>query len=558
MKITTITKLAAAIAATTSLAGCLDLESDDETSTPSAPFERSLSMAENSNQSVVDLTSISGQTCFDASECSASGYVFPANAILVPGEDGDDITDILLATINDASTDAVIVLPKGTFKVNKNVAVSSAQDGLTLVGHGIDETKLDFIDSPADDGIKVSGANNIVLRDFSVYEAAKNGIKVDQANGVHFNYVATIWENPLTAEAEEEGHNGIYGLYPVGSQNVLVENSYSKGSSDAGIYVGQTSNIVVRHNVAEHNVAGIEIENSSNADVYENVAFDNTGGLLVFDLDGLDKASGSNIRIFNNHSYSNNLVNAGSGFVGYVPKGTGALVLASDGVEIYNNQFDDNNGQAIALTSYFLIDDTMEKYTDATVEGSYVPTMLRGWTPLINNIYIHDNAYKNNSSFPDVNPKTSLLGDVSMGYLVGQNFISTPSSHPAVVYDGVGELITKTGAFDELGITAAAYNGTMCIENSVNQNTTADLDFNIGSVYGVDPSETHPATGAALNFDENSVPAPTLRIEAIGSNTIMNCATSPTRLDPSIVTINGNKYGCGTGGDDEDTASCNL
>jgi len=559
MKITTITKLAAAVTAATALMGCLD--SDDETSAPSAPFERSLSMAANSNQSVVDLTTISDQTCFDAGECSASGYVFPANATLVPGEDGDDITDLLLATINDAATDAVIVLPKGTFKVNKNVAVSSAQNGLTLVGYGIDQTKLDFIDSPADDGIKVSGANNIVLRDFSVYEAAKNGIKVDQANGVHFNYVSTIWENPLTPEAEEEGYNGIYGLYPVGSQNVLVENSYSKGSSDAGIYVGQTSNIVVRHNVAEHNVAGIEIENSSNADVYENVAFDNTGGLLVFDLDGLDKAFGSNIRIFNNHSYANNLANAGSGFVGYVPKGTGALILASDGVEVYNNQFDDNNGQAIALTSYFLIDDTMEKYTDATVEGSYVPTMMNGWTPITNNIYIHDNAYKNNSSFPDINPETSLLGDVSLAYLAGQNFVMQPVSHPAVVYDGVGELIVNTGAFAALGITPAAYNDTVCIENSINQNTTAGLDLNIAYVYGTDPTETHPVSGDPLNFAaDGQTPAPTLRVEEIGSDsqTLMKCSTSPIRLDPSIVTINGNKYGCGTGGDDEATASCNL
>ena len=102
----------------------------------------------------------------------------------------------------------------------------------------------------------------------------------EDGNGVHFNYVATVWENPLTPSAEDNGLNGIYGLYPVGSQNVLIENSYSKGSSDAGIYAGQTSNIVVRNNIAE-----------------ENVAFNNTAGLLVFDLDGLDKAFGSNIRI---------------------------------------------------------------------------------------------------------------------------------------------------------------------------------------------------------------------------------------------------------------------
>jgi hypothetical protein len=143
----------------------------------------------------------------------------------------------------------------------------------------------------------------------------------EDGNGVHFNYVATVWENPLTPSAEDNGLNGIYGLYPVGSQNVLIENSYSKGSSDAGIYAGQTSNIVVRNNIAE-----------------ENVVFNNTNDLLIFDLDGLEKACGSNIRILNNHSYGNNLANAGSGFVEQVSKGTSSLVLASDGVEIFKKQ----------------------------------------------------------------------------------------------------------------------------------------------------------------------------------------------------------------------------
>ncbi len=542
-------QLAAAVAAGLTLAGC----GSDSDSSSDSPFPRGLSMAANANQSVVDLTAIADQTCFDAGTCSASGYVFPIDATIVPGEDGDDITTALLAVINDAGTNEVIVLPKGTFKVNKSVAISSAQNGLTLVGHGIDQTKLDFIDSPNDDGIKVNTVNNIVLRDFSVYEAAKNGIKVDQSNGVHFNYVSTIWENPLTLNAEEEGHNGIYGIYPVGSQNVLVENSYSKGSSDAGIYVGQTSNIVVRHNVAEHNVAGIEIENSSNADVYENVAFDNTAGLLVFDLDGLDKAFGSNIRLFNNQSFSNNLVNAGSGFVGKVPKGTGALVLASDGVEFYNNQFNDNNGQAIVLASYFLIDEDLENYGT-----KYAATLGKGWTPIVNNIYMHDNAYKNNGSDPDLNPETSLFAEIATGYVAGHNYTGASVTHPAIMYDGLGELLANAGALAGMGITPGNFGDTICLEDSVNQNDNGGI-LNVASVFGVDPVEVSPLDNETpLNFDAEGLPSPTLRVEPVGQNDLLNCETSPTRLNASVVTINGVTYGCGTGGDDAGTASCNL
>ena len=63
-----------------------------------------------------------------------------------------------------------------------------------------------------------------------------------------------------------------------------MEDNVAIGASDAGIYVGQSANVVVRRNRAEWNVAGIEIENTVDAHVYENVATNNTGGILVFNL----------------------------------------------------------------------------------------------------------------------------------------------------------------------------------------------------------------------------------------------------------------------------------
>ncbi|MFZ4083138.1 MAG: right-handed parallel beta-helix repeat-containing protein [Pirellula sp.] len=44
--------------------------------------------------------------------------------------------------------------------------------------------------------------------------------------------------------------------------NFLIEDCIAIGASDAGIYVGQSQDIVVRNCRAERNVAGIEIENS--------------------------------------------------------------------------------------------------------------------------------------------------------------------------------------------------------------------------------------------------------------------------------------------------------
>src|SRR4029434_3597221 len=85
-------------------------------------------------------------------------------------------------------------------------------------------------------------------------------------------------------------------------------------ASDAGIYVGQSTQIVVRDNRAELNVAGIEIENSTHADVYRNTVTNNTGGILVFNLPGLPVKDGRQTRVYSNHIHDNNTDN-------FAPKG---------------------------------------------------------------------------------------------------------------------------------------------------------------------------------------------------------------------------------------------
>ncbi len=88
-----------------------------------------------------------------------------------------------------------------------------------------------------------------------------------------------------------------------------------RGSSDAGIYVGQSTNIIVRRNKVWENVAGIEIENSINADVYDNEATNNTGGILVFSLPDLPIKNGRDARVFRNKILDNNHPN-------FAPEGT--------------------------------------------------------------------------------------------------------------------------------------------------------------------------------------------------------------------------------------------
>jgi hypothetical protein len=60
-------------------------------------------------------------------------------------------------------------------------------------------------------------------------------------------------------------NNGLYGIYAFHAQDGLIENSYTSGMADSGIYVGQCKpcGIVVRANVTERNAVGYEGTNAS-------------------------------------------------------------------------------------------------------------------------------------------------------------------------------------------------------------------------------------------------------------------------------------------------------
>lgn len=491
----------------------------------------------------------------DPSLVTTSGYAFPSDAIFVApnAQDGDNITADLLLALFDAPAGSTVVMPKGSFVVDETITVANANE-LTLTGYGITDTKLDFTGATGDDAFRFEAGLDITIRDFGVYEANKNGIKVVGVNGVHLTYTATIWEGALEAD------NGAYGLYPLQSQNILMEHNYARGSADAGIYVGQSNNIVVRNNIAKENVAGIEIENSNNADVYNNLAVGNTGGILVFDLPGLDQAYGGNVRVFNNESYANNAENfAGGGAVSIVPPGTGILIFATSGVEIYNNTLTDNETSAIEIASYFLSDADVANYP-----ANYGGTMANGWSPQIKNVYMHDNIIKRSGA----NPRGTLLTDIVNGYTAPVALGGKGETMPAILYGGIGELLSNAGAlaaFNGLitdqdaiddGVNYNPYTAAdlICANNNINDNEAAALpqfpDVNIGLVYGTDPTDNAPA-----NFDGDGNPVPTLRSEPLqGNATLLNCTLD--RLTPTEVTFRGKTYGCS--GDDLAEPACSL
>ena len=272
-----------------------------------------------------------------------STSVFSAVQVIQPSENSyQDIQEALIL----AEPGDVVRLTAGTFHLRDSLSLDV--NGVQVEGEGMNQTILDFSDQQSGaQGLSVT-SDNVTLQDFSIQNAKGDAIKVKGVTNIKFLRVKTEWTNGPSSE------NGAYGLYPVESTNVLIDGCVAIGASDAGIYVGQSKNIIVRNSRAEYNVAGIEIENSYYADVFNNLATNNTGGILIFDLPGLPQQGGHHVRVFNNRSVGNNTDNFApeGNIVGEVPRGTGIIVQANSDVEIFDNEIGDNDTVNIAVVTY--------------------------------------------------------------------------------------------------------------------------------------------------------------------------------------------------------------
>jgi len=240
----------------------------------------------------------------------------------------------------------VLTLEPGEYFFEDGISLDV--DDVIFEGSGIDDTILNF-------GNQISGAqgllvtsDGVTLRDFAVLDAKGDAIKVIGADGINMIRLRTEWTGGPKAT------NGAYGFYPVESKDVLIDGCVAIGASDAGIYVGQSQNIIVKNSVAQYNVAGIEIENSYYADVFDNLASHNTGGILVFDLPDLPQQGGHHVRVFRNKAINNDTDNFApeGNIVGEVPRGTGIIIQANSDVEVFDNDIYGNGTVNLSIVTY--------------------------------------------------------------------------------------------------------------------------------------------------------------------------------------------------------------
>lgn len=321
---------------------------------------------------------------------------------------GPDAQKQAQTALIEAKPGEVIEFGEGTFDLNSTL--SCAVSDITIRGQGHDKTILSFANQgqgTGGEGLSITSEKNCTIENLAIVDAKGDALKVNKCDGLTLRGVRASWTGGPKTE------NGAYGLYPVLCNNVLIEDCIATDASDAGVYVGQSTNIIVRRNRAEHNVAGIEIENSVNADVYENVATGNTGGILVFSLPDLELKVGKNCRVYNNQIVSNNHENFApkGNAVANVPPGTGVMILASRQVEVFDNTIKDNKSSGLSICSYLVTQKPFDKDP--------------GYDPYCESIYIHKNKFENNGQEP-TGPLSQLIT-----MAIGEKTL------PDIIYDGV-------------------------------------------------------------------------------------------------------------------------
>ena len=368
---------------------------------------------------------------------------------IAPGENDQQTVQQALLTVKEGET---IYFDEGVFTFEDGLSLDGINN-VTLKGKGMDKTVFSFKDQQEGAQGLIVKANNFTIEDMAIEDTKGDGIKVQDADGVVFRRLRMEW----TAGADSM--NGSYGIYPVSSSNILMEECIARGASDAGIYVGQSENAIVRNNLVEGNVAGIEVENTINAEVYGNKVQGNTGGIMIFDLPGLPKKNGKNVIVRDNLIKSNNHPNFSplGVSVAIVPAGTGLLLMATQYVEAYNNRIIDNQTIGTGIVNL----DQMKENTDSLFD--IYPS----------SIYVHDNYYERSVTIPDTTR--------SFGRVLFEQFGDTP---PIIIYDGVvNPDLAVDGAYPDEYKVCISNNENATVFNMATQSSDPDqLDCSLQSI----------------------------------------------------------------------------
>jgi parallel beta-helix repeat protein len=307
---------------------------------------------------------------------------------LQPAATPDDTTTAVQTAFVAAKSGDVLCFDSGTYSFTDELSVTG--NGITI--KGLSGAVWDFSgQATGENGIHAMNVMDFVIEGLTIHDAPMNSVRID--NGTH----VVMRDLTVTWTGGPNQSNGAYALYPVTCTGVLIEGCDVSNSSDAAVYVGQSSDIMVRNNVVHSAAAGIEIENSTGAEVANNWSFDNPAGILVFALPGLPVKVTNQVLVHDNFVEENNLKSfaAPGNVVAYVPSGVGMIIMAAGQVEVTHNTIESNVSTGIVVNSC----DTLSEL--ATLGGgSYDCTDTTPFTGFPSKVNVHDNLFIDNGLNP--------------------------------------------------------------------------------------------------------------------------------------------------------------
>jgi parallel beta-helix repeat protein len=314
---------------------------------------------------------------------SAYSVQAQANAIVV--------NTTIQAAVDAANPGDTVRLPPGTY--HENVLVT--KDNITIEGSA--GSILDGTGLPGTSGIAVRSLTPLVringfrLTGLQIQNYSRNGVILVGVDNYVIDHGVYI-------------NNDAYGIFPIRSSHGLIEFNRVSGSNDTGIYIGQSSDAVIRKNHITDCTVGINVEVSSNITVQNNTAMENSVGMFVAVLPGLSVTETTNIQILGNLLNKNNRPNPvtdPADILSQLPSGVGLLIMGADHLIAADNKVSGNNSGGIALIQ--------------------VPPALAALDPRVDPFPDHNRLSKNvvlsNGSDPDPKiapfPPSDLLWDLS-------------------------------------------------------------------------------------------------------------------------------------------------